>query len=197
MGWQAYTASLVHSLAWPVAAVVAVVILREQLQALLSRPMRRMKVGPVEVEWEEEVAAAKAALEAQPVRITEAGPPPVTLTDSIGDLTDIAPMEAIQTAYERVRDVLLHMSPEPVPQSSLSVLNVTVTGYPSAAALARFVRERGRLNDVNVRAIETLTRLRAHAAHTGGVTPQQAREFVDLADLIMFSITNGTYLPPE
>lgn len=67
-------ASLVDSLAWPLAAVVAVLFLRKHLAALFhsverGRQLRRAKVGPVEVEWEpviEQVLYNVSAVEPAP-----------------------------------------------------------------------------------------------------------------------------------
>ena len=52
MSWREFVASLVDSLAWPVAVVVLVTLLRSQLAALLKSvgPLRWLRVGPAGAE---------------------------------------------------------------------------------------------------------------------------------------------------
>jgi hypothetical protein len=59
VGWQSYTASLVSSLAWPVAAVIAGWFLRGHLPAMLER-VQKIKVPGAEIELG---AAAAAEIE--------------------------------------------------------------------------------------------------------------------------------------
>jgi hypothetical protein len=57
-------ARLTRSLAWPVAAVVAVIALRKQLAHLMAqRPLQRVKAGPFEVEWDKLAAEAEKEIE--------------------------------------------------------------------------------------------------------------------------------------
>jgi len=49
---MAFVASLVHSLAWPAGIVVVVIVLRRPIGVVLGRGVRRLRAGPVEVEFE-------------------------------------------------------------------------------------------------------------------------------------------------
>ena len=49
-----FIAKLVEFLAWPTAAVIVVVLLRDELRRLLSL-VKKLKAGPVEAEFEREV----------------------------------------------------------------------------------------------------------------------------------------------
>lgn len=51
MDWMEFIASLVRSLAWPMAIVVAVALLKERLRVLLPM-VKRAKLGPSGLEWE-------------------------------------------------------------------------------------------------------------------------------------------------
>ena len=64
MNWMAFVASIVRSIAWPTAAVLACVILRSKLDHLLLR-VKRGNVGPAGLEWElfDEVRVLSESLE--------------------------------------------------------------------------------------------------------------------------------------
>ena len=55
----AFIASLVHSLAWPAAIAVAVIVLRRPIGVALGRGVRRLRAGPVEVEFDQELAEVR------------------------------------------------------------------------------------------------------------------------------------------
>ena len=68
MDGLSFVASLVRSLAWPGAVVIAVVVLRRPLVGWLAMPPRRLKVGPggVEAEWSEQTARVVGSLTPKP-----------------------------------------------------------------------------------------------------------------------------------
>lgn len=75
MGWQAFVASLVHSLAWPAGVVTVVVFLRKPIRAVLSQALlRRLKAGPLEVEFDQIQAEVREDLARSP-ELTEAQVP--------------------------------------------------------------------------------------------------------------------------
>ena len=55
----AFIASLVHSLAWPAAIAVAVIVSRRPLGGALGRGVRRLRAGPVEAESGQELAEVR------------------------------------------------------------------------------------------------------------------------------------------
>ena len=55
----AFIASLVHSLAWPAAIAVAVIVLRRRIGGALGRGVRRARAGPVEAESGQELAEVR------------------------------------------------------------------------------------------------------------------------------------------
>jgi len=66
VGWQAFVASLVHSLAWPAGVVAVVVVLRKHIEVALSRGVRRLTAGPVEVEFDQIQAEVREELARSP-----------------------------------------------------------------------------------------------------------------------------------
>ena len=59
MNRLAFIASLEHSLAWPAAIAVAVIVLRRPIGGALGRGVRRRRAGPVEVEFDQELAEVR------------------------------------------------------------------------------------------------------------------------------------------
>jgi hypothetical protein len=82
-----FIASVVGSLAWPGAVVVIALLFRRQLAALLASPVKRLKAGPVELEFDRVLPTVQAVLE------EELEPPP-----SAFEVPAQAPLPAPQPA---------------------------------------------------------------------------------------------------
>lgn len=111
MDWREFIASIVDSLAWPVAVVVLVVLLRARLAELLgSGPLRRLKLGPggAELEWEQAVVEVAASS-------VRALPSQDGLDDELDNLERMAertPDAAMQQAFAVVERELLRVIDE-------------------------------------------------------------------------------------
>ena len=119
MGWQAFVASLVQSLAWPAGVVAVVIVLRKPIGAVLGQGVRRVKAGPVEVEFDQIQAEVREELARSP-ELAEAPVPALvgSLQEGLARLADIAPGAAVVAAYHRIEDRLVEMldgSDEPRP----------------------------------------------------------------------------------
>ena len=66
-----FISNLVEFLAWPIASVLLVFLLRGEIKRLLPY-IKRLKAGPLEAEFEREIKELKATAEAQPQLL----PPP-------------------------------------------------------------------------------------------------------------------------
>ena len=58
MDWLQFISSLVGSLAWPIAVLTIAIVFRKTLRTALARPLKRVKAGPFEAEWDDKVARA-------------------------------------------------------------------------------------------------------------------------------------------
>jgi hypothetical protein len=47
VGWLAFVASLVRSLAWPAGVLAVVIVLRRPIGVVLGQGVRRLRAGPV------------------------------------------------------------------------------------------------------------------------------------------------------
>jgi hypothetical protein len=174
----------IAALAWPVIALVAVLVFRRQLANVLSTagPLRRMKVGPLEAEWERQRAEAEAEVEAAGVVPPEAPP---DLAEELKGLAKSAPSAAILEAYAHVEDELRAM---------LQAADVPAAELPGGGALrlARFAAQRGLLNNETVSAVGGIAVLRNMAAHghMHSLSQHQALDYLTLADSVLYAIRN-------
>src|SRR5271165_5108819 len=102
VGWLAFIASLVRSLAWPAAVVAIVLVLRRPLVAALNRGVRRLRAGPIEVEFDEELAEVRQEL-AQAPELREAPEASgQSLDEELARLTEVSPRAAVMEAFARI-----------------------------------------------------------------------------------------------
>jgi hypothetical protein len=188
VNWLAFVASLVHSLAWPAGVLAVVIVLRKPIGAALGRGVRRLKAGPVEVEFDqvkaevrEELASSPELTEAQvPAPASQAAVPASSLREELSTLAELSPASAIGEASKRIEIRLAEMlddSSDP-PQRKLAI-----------RAMARLARERGLISDETLAAIEGMSVLRNLAAHSRDeIGLDRAHEYLTLADAVMYAL---------
>jgi hypothetical protein len=62
-----FVAEMIKALAWPMAASIAVLVLRREIKGLLPL-IKKLKAGPIEAEFDREVRELKEQAERQPHR---------------------------------------------------------------------------------------------------------------------------------
>jgi hypothetical protein len=180
MTWFQLAASLVQSLAWPVFALLIAVVLRRPIARLLAgRPPSKVKAGPFEVEWARGVAETETEVGAAP---SQGAPqlPHLRLSDELRAEVTNAPAVAVMEAHATVERALLDVV-EGLPGADRRM---------SAVALARLAEREGRIGEPTRRAVEGISVLRNLAAHGSAreITPQQAEEYLTLADAVLYSL---------
>lgn len=177
-----FVASLVESLAWPIAAVVTVLILRTPLARALSGPVKRWKAGPagVEVEyWDATIEALRGEL-SPPVEPPGGTATTAGLEEELTAVAAVSPRAAVLEAFARVEAAL---------QGLLNEDDTTASDRMGGLRLARVARARGAINDETLHAIEGMVVLRNLAAHAAGeVDAPRAAEFIALADAVLFTL---------
>ena len=180
-----FVAEITKALAWPLAAVVVAVLFRKQLRQLLSvGPARRVKAGPVEIEWDRTVAEAQVELD-QPgvppaIPASMAGPVSVELVE----VAERSPTAAVMEAHAVIeRELRLLLTANGVADSEQRA---------GASGLARLGVQHGIVNEETVKAVEGLSVLRNLAAHgrAGDVTTERAIDYLALADAVLYAVRN-------
>lgn len=176
---EQFIASLVHSLAWPSAVVALTIMFRGQLVKLADRPLRRFRAGPLELEFDRVLANVEMNVEVA----SPDAPETTGVTAELANLARQAPATAILEACSRVEHRLQTMlREESVQPSAVGVV-----------AVARLARARELISAETLGAINGIAVLRNLAAHNqaGGVTVDQALEYLSLVDAILYTLSPG------
>lgn len=171
MNWMTFVSKLVESLAWPIAAVVLVVLLRDDIRKLVPS-IKRFKAGPVEAEFEREVKALReAASEPSKEAVSK---PAVASRAFLVQLAELHPRSAILESWVRV---------EAAARMVLARKGTTTGSYLPAARLAEPLAQQDVFTRDQVTMFNELRRLRNEVAHAQGFEPtvESARTYIDLA----------------
>ncbi len=181
-----FVAAVVQALAWPVVVLVIAIIFHRQIKALMSEQLRRFKAGPVEVEWERQVVRVEALVEPVPTHLGAAGR---SLVDELGSLASEQPGWAVLHAYDQMAERL-----HPFVEGEGARPERPYSGIMEKV---RAAVEGGRITPELASAVEGMTSLRNLVAHGRGphyddVTPERARQYLALADAVIFALAGGT-----
>ena len=169
-----FIAKLVEFLAWPLATVLLVFMLRGEIKRLLPF-IKRLKAGPLEAEFEREVKELKATAEAQPQLL----PPPEGATPEkqlLLQLVQINPRSAVLEGWRGVEEASVR-----VVQSK--ALFVPEGQARSPLAVVRALNKAEILTGEEVSLYHDLRSLRNQAAHSQDFTPtvDAALNYIELA----------------
>jgi hypothetical protein len=178
----AFVASLVHSLAWPAGVVVVVATLRKPIGAALNRGIiRRLRAGPFEVEFDQELAQVREELRRSP-ELAEADRSALAggEADDLARLAALSPGAAVAEAFARVEARLAEVL------DSARVPHDKLGGW----RLARLARDHGLISEETVSAVGGLAVLRNLTAHSPGdqISTERAREYLALADAVLYAL---------
>lgn len=182
MGWQAFVASLMRSLAWPAGVLAVVIVLRRPIGVVLGQGVRRLKAGPVEVEFDQIEAEVREELARSPELADDTPvPAPVgSLSEVLAGLAETSPKTAVLTAYQRIEDRLTQI---------LQSADALPRDWTRARGLAKIASDRGLISDEARGAIEGLSLLRDLTAQSGlDISTDRAREYLSMADAVMYAL---------
>lgn len=175
----------VASLAWPVAAIVALVLFRAQIRSLLMGGVRSVKAGPFSVEWDQQLSRVETDLDqpdVPPTTDTSARAGPVS--GALSSMAKTAPAAAVVEAYARLEQALRELL------ADADAPDVLLRS--GAAGLARAASKRSLITEETVRAVEGLSVLRNLSAHGRAeeVSPERARDYLALTDAVLFALAH-------
>jgi hypothetical protein len=187
MNWLQFISSIVAALAWPITAVVALVVLRRPLGRLLQGPFSRLKAGPagLELEWERQAQQVRQEIgevtkEESSATEPEAPGSLLPLDAELRILADVSPSTVVLESYNRV-ERQLHVI--------LSAGRVAVDHPVGAAALARLAEQKGLIGHDARDAIEGLSVLRNLTAHgQAEVDTPRALDFAAMSEAVLYSL---------
>ena len=176
-----FISELVKALAWPVAILIIVMLLREEIAKLMPS-LRKFKAGPLEAEFEQEVKAITES-----VNVTGKSENTQALTtvshSFLTQLAELNPRSAILESWIRV---------EAAARSALESKSTSVTSpnYVPASRLAAPLAQERILGPTDIALFHELRRLRNEVAHAQGFEPTQksAHQYIDLASTLLATI---------
>lgn len=182
---------MTQGLAWPVVVLVLGFVFRKQIQALLSRPMEHVEVGPIRATWAHVMAEVKATVEEMPV--TAKPPDTEKAQANIGERMKAVTLKQLVrtdpgTAVLIAHDLIYRQLQEMTGQD----FGISTTLPKTPFSLARDARARGLISDETLNAIMGMSRLRNIVAHGGAdqVTPDRAQEYVAQVEPILWVLSN-------
>ncbi len=177
----AFIASLVSSLAWPVVAVALALVFRKQIKSLADRLPKRVKAGPLEIEYAEAATKTAVAVASSP-EASLAPPTDASLVERYDDLAQREPTAAVMEASKSVE------------ASLLTKLRANGIAPPLAGMrrLADIAFAGGLISEQTRDAVRGLTVMRNLAAHpsqsTEHIDYEKSMEYLVLADAVLFAI---------
>ena len=184
MSTEQFIASLVSSLAWPVAVVAIAVIFRVQLRQLLGGRLSRLKAGPIEAEFDLVASHVQLELPAADDRPLAASP----LSRELRELAESSPRGAILEAHDRVERTL---------RDALEAVGDPVREGDTATELARRAAARGLITPQTSKAVEGITVLRNLAVHDpDGLPADRVKDYLVLADSVLYAIRENLRRSP-
>ncbi|WP_298443163.1 hypothetical protein [Ferrimicrobium sp.] len=178
-----FIASLVNSLAWPLAVILIALIFRAQIRSLASRPMRKLRAGPLEVEFDRIGAEVEAVVGRPTLSICEAGKEQgASVIEELSGLAEASPVAAVMDAHaaieQEIRNIVLGVDP----QADVSKM--------AMGQLIRLALDKGTITPETAKAVEGITVMRNLAAHgrASEVTVERARDYLALADAVLYTL---------
>lgn len=184
-----FVASLVSSLAWPVAVLVIALIFRAQIRQLMSRPIRRLRAGSVEVEFDRLMSEVQVSVETPAPVKGQAAPIASPVIEELEEIIPTSPVAAVLDAHSAVERELRSLIAAGDP-------SVDVTRMSTGRLLREGV-ERGIITPETARAVEGITVMRNLAAHgrASEITPERARDYLALVDAVLFTLRQPPATP--
>ncbi len=175
-----FVASMAGSLAWPVVALVAVIVFRRELGPLLAR-LEHLRAFSVEAQFVRQMADLKPVVASEGVPADERRAAAGPADDALAEVARVAPAVAVVDAYARVEDAL---------RRRLARAGVTRTYQTDAMTLARMAAGKNLLPPQTVQGFYGLATLRNLAIHGGDreLSPGQAMEYLALADAVLYAL---------
>ena len=171
---RTFIANLVASLAWPVTALIALLLVRKMVISLVPL-VRTLKYSELEVSFGREIAAVREAADAAAIRPSDEGAKPQVWEDLMR-LAAVRPRSAIRDAWRQVESALARVA-------KARQLQVADGVWSMPMVLGSLMLNAGLMSDAQYSLLNRLRRLTSEAerAPVDGLSADDAAEFVGLA----------------
>jgi hypothetical protein len=176
MDWLTFISKLIGHIAWPVATFAIVLLLREQIKALLA-VVSKVKVSSVEVEFDRKLELVKEeALAVLPQLASSADRSTSIIDTQLLKLAEVSPRAAVMDGWRHVEAAALRAAKALLPEG-------TFTNKTFTFRAIRIIEKSGAIPESIVDLMRSLRSLRNDAAHAAdfGLTVSAAIEYLHLA----------------
>jgi hypothetical protein len=172
-----FIAALVSALAWPVALIVVVLLIRPHIPAFL-RSLRRVKVGPFEIELERAKVAAEIAASSLPAGPQSKSAQPEVQLPRL-DKTDL--VGTVVLAFREVEDDL---------RRRLTAAGIKDIDGRTASQLVSIGVAQGLFTEATAEAVRGVAILRNLAAHgqDDDLTPDKVADYLNLVEAVLYTL---------
>jgi hypothetical protein len=181
--WREFVASLVGSLAWPLALTVVAALFRPQLAALLAGPLKSLKAGPVSLEWGEHLAEVGVAIASGEAH---SSPQLEEELARIAQLVEKTPVVAVRRAFGLIESRL---------RAIADANDQAVPSELEGSGLAVALYQKGLISAANVdavRGLATLVNLASRDVVGTSISVVRARDFMVLAQAVLYGLSRPT-----
>ena len=164
---------MTKALAWPVAAIVILILCRRALPTLIDR-LRSLRYGKFEAAFEKETVRVAENISTEPNRSLAATSEHTD--EQLIALANVSPRAAIIEAWSRIEARLRDLAPD------------TDSRRRPVSEIVRRLREEQKINDVTEDSLRGLMQLRNLAVHAPEreLSVQKAVDFITLAGAILW-----------
>lgn len=189
MDWLTFISSVIGSLAWPVAAITAIYLLKKPLVSLLPN-LRNLKYKDLELDFGTELK--KVEVKAKQVLPASTKPKAITKQARERDSSQI--INEAKRLFEEFPEPSVALAWTAVEVELMEAISRTASSpdyppYNSALKNAMYLSEAGYLAEDKIDLIKRMVNLRNMAVHghkgLGPVTVDDAREFVALTEWLV------------
>lgn len=190
MSFAEFLADVVDSVAWPIVVIVALLVLKKPLRALIGR-VKSAKGYGLELDFEEVADEAKDGAESVLNDLQQqaaglpsvAGGQPMPTPEPVHVPPNEEPVFAVISAWERVGGALRDLAGAAALGPKLSLNQMR-----SPVAIAHLLGKHGIVNDRFVDSVRQLSQLRNAAAHGRHVSYDEAEAYVAAANELIRAI---------
>lgn len=176
MGLLEFTAEVIKALAWPLAVVIAVILLRTEVANLLGRIIK-IKHKDSEIDLAREVQAAASSADKALGNVANSASS--LEQDRIGRLADDSPRGAILDAWLSVEEAMTGYER----RHGIEYANSHAPPHQRIQSIQWSNLDTPTLGQGLLQMLDKLRRIRNEAVHStdSNITPDTAREYADLA----------------
>ncbi|WP_192551873.1 hypothetical protein [Pseudomonas sp. IzPS59] len=183
MDWLTFTTKIAEALAWPIASIVILVLLRTHIAGLLPL-LKRVKAGPLEAEFERELKVLRDSTDQQliPAKGSDTLHP---VEEKLYTLAEVSPRSAILECWQHV---------EIAARKRILELDLHEAGPERRPILDayRSLAKAQVLNAEGLALFNELRTLRNQAAHVDEFYPSKsaALNYISLAKSLILQLSN-------